>query len=299
MATTSLSSFCKEIYLTGSSLSPEAFLHIASDIARGMNCIHAFGLLHRDMNLGNFLITSDFCVKVCDFGLSKNIYSHPTSLSLSIVGAPPFHAPEIKTAFYSFPADAWSYGVALSVILGNCYGAPTYKLPFPEDEDEWFDVPRSRLDPKVVEDIGKVKMEEIAKRRHLAIHLAGYEEKFYVDLVTECLSFHPSVRPTFPAIVARLRIFPICLFSNLDRLFFRPIPRGQANQDLSLDLLQTLDPDLPIEDNRAMSEVIEKNILALEDGEEGVVFALAPILVEMPRSHVGFSALTEPVCFFF
>lgn len=42
-----------------------AIVTIMMDICLGMNYIHLCGIVHRDMNLGNFLISNDgFVVKV-------------------------------------------------------------------------------------------------------------------------------------------------------------------------------------------------------------------------------------------
>ena len=36
-----------------------------------LNYIHSAGIIHRDIKPSNFLIDSDSCVKICDFGLAR------------------------------------------------------------------------------------------------------------------------------------------------------------------------------------------------------------------------------------
>jgi serine/threonine protein kinase len=49
-------------------LSLDCILHILMDICLGMLHAHSLNIAHRDMNLGNFLISQDGVVKVSDFG---------------------------------------------------------------------------------------------------------------------------------------------------------------------------------------------------------------------------------------
>lgn len=41
------------------------------DVSRGLEFLHSFGIIHRDLKSLNLLVTEDFRVKVSDFGLAR------------------------------------------------------------------------------------------------------------------------------------------------------------------------------------------------------------------------------------
>ncbi|KAG1683533.1 hypothetical protein DVH05_022938 [Phytophthora capsici] len=55
-------------------------LHIFHQIVNGLRYVHKQGLVHRDIKPANVFLTHEFCVKIGDFGLSKNTLQ--TSLNL-------------------------------------------------------------------------------------------------------------------------------------------------------------------------------------------------------------------------
>ena len=52
---------------------PEGFLTILYNILCSVNFLHSANLIHRDIKPSNFLITDTCMVKICDFGLSRNV----------------------------------------------------------------------------------------------------------------------------------------------------------------------------------------------------------------------------------
>jgi serine/threonine-protein kinase len=106
-------------------------LHVSRQIARALAKIHAAGLLHRDIKLGNILIGQDDHIKVADFGLAKNQLSdedHLTRTGVS-VGTKPYFAPEyLRAAQFGNPqhtqlSDLWAVGIVL-------YYLATHHHPF-------------------------------------------------------------------------------------------------------------------------------------------------------------------------
>lgn len=100
---------------------------IFSQIARALFYLHSLNILHRDVKPENILVSSipdhtgQVVAKLLDFGLSKNAGNG--SAAKTFVGTPCYVAPEVEYTSkglggtYSFPADCWSLGAVLYVML--------------------------------------------------------------------------------------------------------------------------------------------------------------------------------------
>ncbi len=87
---------------------------------------HALGIVHRDIKPANLFLTrradGSACVKVLDFGISKNPDAELTSTTMEGMGSPHYMAPEQMASAKNVDgrADVWSCGaVAFKLLTGE------------------------------------------------------------------------------------------------------------------------------------------------------------------------------------
>ena len=80
-----------------------------------MDHAHRQGVIHRDLRPGNVLVTEQGMVKVADFGTSRflEIAAHGTT----VIGSPPYMAPEQFQGKAVFASDIYSLGVTMYQML--------------------------------------------------------------------------------------------------------------------------------------------------------------------------------------
>jgi len=179
-------------------------LSVLMDISLGMNYLHSLTLIHRDMNLGNFLLTSDFVVKVCDFGTTKIIDVNQNIDELTAdVGARMFSAPESHTCNYTSKCDNWSFGVVLFLLFKPGRKYPSVNM-MGYDRAKWFEEisPSDAVEIKAL--CGYLNFSYLMFHAEIRAEALQYVEGPLRGLVEKCLRVIAKNRPTFPEIMQEL-----------------------------------------------------------------------------------------------
>ena len=108
-------------------------LDYACQICNAVDHAHRQGVLHRDLRPANVLVSDTGVAKVADFGTSRflEIAAHGTT----VIGSPPYMAPEQFHGKAVFASDIYSLGVTMYQLLT---GELPYDAPAPGQIDRLF-----------------------------------------------------------------------------------------------------------------------------------------------------------------
>lgn len=136
-------------------------LDYTCQICNAVDHAHRQGIIHRDLRPGNVLVTEQGMAKVADFGTSRflEIAAHGTT----VIGSPPYMAPEQFQGKAVFASDLYSLGVTMYQMLT---GSLPYQTPAPADLErlmrgELSTPPRMR-NPKLPKAISELVMRAMA-----------------------------------------------------------------------------------------------------------------------------------------
>jgi eukaryotic-like serine/threonine-protein kinase len=103
-------------------------LDFTCQICNAVDHAHRQGVIHRDLRPANVLVTENDMLKVADFGTSRflEIAAHGTT----VIGSPPYMAPEQFHGKAVFASDIYSLGVTMYQMLT---GILPYDTPTPSD----------------------------------------------------------------------------------------------------------------------------------------------------------------------
>ncbi len=147
-------------------------LDFACQICNAVDHAHQQGIIHRDLRPGNVLVTEAGIAKVADFGTSRflEIAAHGTT----VIGSPPYMAPEQFHGKAVFASDVYSLGVTMYQLLT---GRLPYESPAPSDLDklmrgELTTSPRLHNPkiPKVIADVVLKAMAPDVSQRYARAH---------------------------------------------------------------------------------------------------------------------------------
>jgi len=136
-------------------------LDYTCQICNAVDHAHRQGVLHRDLRPSNVLVADRGLVKVADFGTSRflEIAAHGTT----VIGSPPYMAPEQFHGKAVFASDIYSLGVTMYQMLT---GTLPYDTPSPADLDRLmrgeFQVGPRLRNPKVPKAINDIVVKALS-----------------------------------------------------------------------------------------------------------------------------------------
>ncbi|KQJ87250.1 dual specificity protein kinase splA isoform X2 [Brachypodium distachyon] len=165
---------------TTGKLDPRRRIHMAIDIARGMNYLHNCSptIVHRDLKSSNLLVDKNWNVKVADFGLSR--LKVETFLSTKTgKGTPQWMAPEVlRNEPSNEKSDVYSFGVVLWELV-------TEKIP-------WDNL-------NIMQVIGAVGFMD------QRLEIPSGMDPQWASMIESCWDSDPQRRPSFQELLERLR----------------------------------------------------------------------------------------------
>ncbi|XP_043929203.1 vascular endothelial growth factor receptor 1 isoform X2 [Protopterus annectens] len=158
----------------------EDLISYSFQVARGMEFLSSRKCIHRDLAARNILLAENNVVKICDFGLARDIYKDPDYVRKGDARLPlKWMAPEfIFDKVYTTQSDVWSYGVLLWEIFS--LGASPY--------------PGVQIDEEFCQ-----RLKEGTRMR-----APEYATPEIYQTMLDCWQSEPKERPTFPELVKRL-----------------------------------------------------------------------------------------------
>jgi serine/threonine protein kinase len=165
-------------------------LDYACQICNAVDHAHRQGVLHRDLRPAIVLVSETGLVKVADFGTSRflEIAAHGTT----VIGSPPYMAPEQFQGKAVFASDVYSLGVTMYQMLT---GVLPYDTPTPADLERLY---RGELAaaPRLKNAAIPRRINDIVMKA-MAVDIGSRYQKAS-DLIEELLAARPLVRRPTP-----------------------------------------------------------------------------------------------------
>ncbi|EIN07908.1 kinase-like protein, partial [Punctularia strigosozonata HHB-11173 SS5] len=164
---------------------------LITDVARGLNYMHASGVIHGDVKGRNILVDGEHHARLSDFGLSTTILGTETLASVTETsanrGSLRYMAPElldhtVDSVALTIRADVYGFAMAMWEIFEG-------RIPFHE----------IRVDYVVVL---KIK-DGVRPPRPADTTGLGLDDEMW-GLIQDCWTADPSQRPTMSRVLARL-----------------------------------------------------------------------------------------------
>jgi serine/threonine-protein kinase len=93
-------------------------------MVQALEFAHGKGVIHRDLKPSNIMVSNEGVIKVMDFGIARLVKDAAThSLTNTIIGTPPYMAPEQEQGVVRREGDVYSLAVCVYEMLAG-------ELPF-------------------------------------------------------------------------------------------------------------------------------------------------------------------------
>jgi serine/threonine-protein kinase len=169
-------------------------LDLTCQICNAVDHAHAQNVLHRDLRPANVLVSESGVVKVADFGTSR--FLEVAAQGTTVIGSPPYMAPEQFHGQATFASDIYSLGVTMYQMLT---GTLPYNTPSPADlqrlmRGDLVSPPRSR-NARIPKELNDIVMRAMAPAVGERYQRAGE----LLDDLLAARSKWATVRPVRPA----------------------------------------------------------------------------------------------------
>jgi ankyrin repeat protein len=166
-------------------------LEWAYQSARGVACLHQGTppIFHRDLKPGNLLVTHDWHIRLCDFGLSRMSTASNMETLGQLRGTMAYSGPESYFGeIFTSAGDIYSYGVILWEMVTRVI-KQKYERPYQE-------FPHLVMDFQIIIQVAKNQLRPtIPPTTPAAVR----------DLITECWAQKPDDRLGAPLLMARVK----------------------------------------------------------------------------------------------
>ena len=174
-------------------LSDEPCYSVLRDVAVGLRYLHGHTpspIVHRDLTANNVLLTPDLTAKISDLGVAKILNLSPARMTqmTTCPGTPSYMPPEALVArpIYSTKMDIFAYGNLMTHVFCGRWPVPA----------EIF-----RANPSNPNDM--TALTEVQRREEYLNDIG--EAHPLMDLMRQCLSNNPTVRPDIPEILRTVK----------------------------------------------------------------------------------------------